>query len=317
MRLHIPICILLLAACQPAETSTSLDGGDDSNRSVSTELAGKLRIGAVLRTTANANLRDAPLQSGRVLRVLPAGTELTIVRSTTAADGFLSVEHLGLQGWVNGALVAFVSAPAAPTYSIAENLPPYIDETPDPITPEPAAHAPPPPPPAAEITPPPPVQTSPVEDAIVRAQAAVGFSYWWGYAKWDPSGATSANKGSCSGVCPDCGHNGSYGADCSGYVAKVWQVPEWNNDPTTNQHPYSSYVFTHQEYEWTTVSRDALHKADAFTYNTDGRGHIMLYESGDAWGQMWTYESRGCSTGIVHNLRTVSDKYKAIRHKNW
>ena len=116
---------------------------------------------------------------------------------------------------------------------------------------------------------------------------------------------------------PGLRHNGSYGADCSGYVAKVWQVPEWNNDPTTNQHPYSSYVFTHQEYEWTTVSRDALHKADAFTYNTDGRGHIMLYESGDAWGQMWTYESRGCSTGIVHNLRTVSDKYKAIRHKNW
>ena len=60
------------------------------------------------------------------------------------------------------------------------------------------------------------------------------------------------------------------------------------------------------------VSRGSVIIADALVYNTNGAGHIFLYESGDGWGSMWTYEARGCSTGIVHNIRTAPTTYKAI-----
>jgi hypothetical protein len=307
--------VAVLAAGCAAPESQDLDGGDDSVRGVSADLQAKLSIGVVLRTSREANLRDSPNPQARVLRVLAVGSELIVARTSQAADGFLSVAHQGVQGWVNGNAVFFVSSPVAPAYSVVENPEPFIDMTPDPMTPGVDQDAPPPPPPQDEIPPPPPPSPTPRDDAIERAQSGVGFSYWWGGARWDPRGATSANKGSCSGVCPDCTHTGMYGADCSGYVAKVWRVPEWNSDPTKNQHPYSTYTFTNHEYEWKTIPRDQLQKADALVYNQDGKGHIMLYESGDAWGQMWTYESRACSVGIVHNLRTVPDKYKAIRHR--
>ena len=48
-------------------------------------------------------------------------------------------------------------------------------------------------------------------------------------------------------------------------------------------------------------------------YRSGGAGHIVLYDSGDSWGSFWTYEARGCSYGVVHNLRTVSTSYKGIR----
>jgi hypothetical protein len=49
-------------------------------------------------------------------------------------------------------------------------------------------------------------------------------------------------------------------------------------------------------------------------YNTNGAGHTFLYESGDGWGSMWAYECKGCSYGCVHNLRTATTTYHAIRH---
>jgi hypothetical protein len=63
---------------------------------------------------------------------------------------------------------------------------------------------------------------------------------------------------------------------------------------------------------WRTVSRSSVKKGDAFVYHSNGAGHIFLYESGDGWGSMWAYEAKGCSYGIVHNLRTASSAYKAI-----
>jgi hypothetical protein len=42
----------------------------------------------------------------------------------------------------------------------------------------------------------------------------------------------------------------------------------------------------------------------------------MLFESGaDPWGSIWTYEARGCSTGVVHNLRVAPAQYIAIRRE--
>ncbi len=153
--------------------------------------------------------------------------------------------------------------------------------------------------------------------ALSRAKSSVGFSYWWGHGRFRPEGPTSANKGSCSGSCPDCSHSGSYGGDCSGLAAKVWQVPSTNNDLTDDEHPYSTVNFNKDSDKWSTVSRGNVKPMDAMVYNTNGAGHIFMYSSGDGWGQMYAYECKGCSAGCVYNLRTASDTYHAIRKTGW
>ena len=153
--------------------------------------------------------------------------------------------------------------------------------------------------------------SSPSRDAAIsRAATAVGFSYWWGHGAW----SSGAAKGSCSGNCPSCTHSGSYGADCSGYAAKVWVVPSTNSNTATDSHPYSTVSFSSDTSQWTTISRDVLLKADALVYNTDGEGHIFIYDSGDGWGSMQAYECKGCAYGCVYNSRTADSSYHAIRH---
>jgi hypothetical protein len=45
-------------------------------------------------------------------------------------------------------------------------------------------------------------------------------------------------------------------------------------------------------------------------------GHITLVESTtDPYGQLWLYEARGCSTGVVHDLRSLDSSYIAIRRE--
>ena len=148
------------------------------------------------------------------------------------------------------------------------------------------------------------------DEAIARAEGAMGFSYWWGHGAFKPGAA----GGSCSGSCPSCTHSGSYGGDCSGLAAKVWVVPSTNNAFATDSHPYSTVNFDADTSLWSTVSRGSLLKADALVYNVSGAGHIFMYESGDGWGSMWAYECKGCVDGCVHDLRTASTSYHGIRH---
>ena len=149
-------------------------------------------------------------------------------------------------------------------------------------------------------------------EIINLAKQGVGYSYWWGHGCWRSDGA---QHGSCSGSCPSCSHSGSYGADCSGFAGKVWQVPS-PSPITTNSHPYSTVNFRNETTHWTRVSRDNAKQADCMVYNSGGSGHIVVYESGDPWGSFWAYECKGCSYGCVHNLRTASSSYIAIRRNN-
>lgn len=143
---------------------------------------------------------------------------------------------------------------------------------------------------------------------IQNGKAAVGFSYWWGGAAFANGGA----HGACYGSCGDCTHSGSYGGDCSGFAGKAWMLP--NALPmSSNKHPYSTYHFYNQSNYWYNVARSNAYKGDALVYRSSSGGHIVIFESGDGWGSMWTYEARGCSYGIVHNSRTCSSSYKAIR----
>ncbi len=152
------------------------------------------------------------------------------------------------------------------------------------------------------------------QELIDRASPAVGYSYYWGHGCWRTDGQS---LGSCSGSCPNCTHSGSYGADCSGFVAKVWQVPS-ASDVTEDLHPYSTHTFRYSETYWTQVDRSSAQMGDAMVYrnSSDSAGHIVLFEKGDPWGDMWTFEARGCSYGIVHNLRSLGSTYVAIERDN-
>ncbi len=154
--------------------------------------------------------------------------------------------------------------------------------------------------------------TSARAEALARAKKSVGYSYWWGHGRFSDTAATSATKGSCSGSCPSCSHKGTYGGDCSGLAAKVWQVPSTNTVINDDEHPYSTIDFNQNTSRWSTVSRGAVKPADAMVYNQNGAGHIFVYEKGDGWGSMYAYECKGCADGCVYNLRTASSTYHAI-----
>lgn len=316
------VFFVCFAGCTAPEGSTRLEGASDAAAAVPESLSSRIVVDAILQTTTDANLRDAPNPSSRVIRVVPRGANLIVAGAATPLGGFVSVSHDGLMGWMNGDYLAYISQPTvksrknvfvepAPRDPDAETTPDHApDHAPDTTSvPNDASPSEPAPPPVIDEDP-----TAAAADAIIaRAQTGVGFSYWWGGGRWDPSGATPANRGSCSGACPDCTHTGVFGADCSGYVAKVWQVPATNTDPMKNSHPYSTATFVSSHREWFEVDRDTLERADALVYNDGRRGHIMLYDSGDPWGQLRVYEAKGCASGIVVNTRTVSTNYRAIR----
>lgn len=162
---------------------------------------------------------------------------------------------------------------------------------------------------AVEGSNPPPPSSGPVADAIDRARSGLGFSYHWGGGCWSPG---SSSKGACYGSCPNCTHSGTWGADCSGYVSKVWQVPG-QEALTRCSHPYNTTSFYDTTPHWRGVSRSSAKQGDAFVR----RGHIFIFDSGDAWGTMRAYEAKGCSYGIVHNNRSADSSYKVIRRNGY
>lgn len=147
------------------------------------------------------------------------------------------------------------------------------------------------------------------QEIIKTGQIATGFSYWWGKGRFSTA---NVFRGTCSGNCGSCTHSGDYGGDCSGLVAKAWQVPGPIPIDTPG-HPYSTSHFRYSPQGWAIIDRSQVKTGDAYVYNTGG-GHIFIYESGDPHGSPWAYECAGCSTGCVHRVRSSNGSpYVPIR----
>ena len=279
------------------EPDGALVAADDSTN-IGTVHEG-LTAASQMRATANVNLRKGAGTSFAVVAVIPSGTLVTLV-SATPQNGFLNINFNGTTGWSAATYLAAVASTGGSSSggsssggsssggsssggsSSGGSGTVSLDGPPSP------------------------------DNAIARAKLAVGFSYYWGGGAWQAAGASSSNKGSCSGSCPSCSHSGKYGADCSGLVAKAWQFGAENLE--TNSHPYSTSSFVSDSSgHWSTVSRAALKKGDALVYNTGGSGHIVLYEKGDGWGTPTVVECRGCAYGCVYNARSFSSTFHAIR----
>jgi hypothetical protein len=155
-------------------------------------------------------------------------------------------------------------------------------------------------------------------EIMALAESGVGYSYWWGGGRWDPAG--KSHPGKCSGSCPGCSHwahpsgGPEYGADCSGYVGQVWQVPN-RQPPTGPRPPYSTYHFKNQQTHWFPINRSELEQGDALVYNNGSAGHIVLFDHWSAGGNAVVYECAGCVTGCVHRSRSVGPAYIAIRRR--
>lgn len=162
----------------------------------------------------------------------------------------------------------------------------------------------------------------PAEAIVCRGTSGEGFSYEWGGECWCPNGCdpdlVSCAPGVCtpnpgSTGCPDCSHSGTYGADCSGFVSKAWQVP----DPVAlNACDVTRYVadsFTSSHTYWNAVPMNSLQPADAVATST----HVILvigYE--DAFGEHEVVEAAGCNYGIIRHSRTFSSAYSGARRIN-
>ena len=162
---------------------------------------------------------------------------------------------------------------------------------------------------SAMATPPPMTR----DEIVCRAASGVGYSYHWGGACWCSNGCSpgSCDHGGCSGNCPNCTHWGM-GADCSGFVTKVWQIPNPINTSTCGHGPYVAESYMSSTSYWHTKSRSSVEQGDALASHT----HVLLYHYGDPWGQMRVYEAKGCAYGIQHDLRSCSSEYVASQRIN-
>ena len=268
---------VILAAC--AGRPSDGDDGDPDGSDLGLGAAA-LAAGGMARVTATAlNLRDGIGTSATIETEMPCGTEVALLGgpSTTPAAGWWNVQFGALTGWASG------------TYLVADAafLPSMCGGNSD------AG--------AGSVG---------ADGIFALAKLAVGYSYYWGHGSWRNDGT---DVGSCSGSCPSCSHDGQYGADCSGFVAKVWQVPS-ASPITLDAHPFSTENFYNDQVYWTQIPRSTIAPADALVHRDATSGHIALFESGsDPFGAVWLYEARGCSTGVVHDLRTLDSSYIAIR----
>jgi hypothetical protein len=271
------LALLAIAGCDPLNDSAFAPGDEpDAPTNVVTPNSNQLPSGAQARVTADQlNLRDGPSTRYRVIDTMPAGA---VVNVLDYSDGWYKVAYKSEIGWCSA---EFLSSDVGGMSS------------PDGGTPG--------------VT---PAGGSDADRILQRATSGVGFSYHWGAGCWSPG---SSDTGACTGNCPSCSHEGQWGADCSGFIAKVWQVPG-SSDLASCQHPYTTADFYNGADHWGDAPRDQIQPADAFVHYS-GSGHIFLYESGDSWGWVMAYEAKGCSTGIQHDSRTVPSGYKLIRRE--
>lgn len=158
------------------------------------------------------------------------------------------------------------------------------------------------------------------DEIIAHSKSGMGYSYWWGHARWDPNGVKYAGR--CSGSCPGCRHSATgggpeYGADCSGFTAKVWQVPS-ATAINKDSHPYSTRDFRYSRTHWDAVARKDMKPGDALVYRNSANtgGHVMIFESWNSAGKGVVYECASCSLGCLHRTRSVASNYIGIRRKS-
>lgn len=135
-------------------------------------------------------------------------------------------------------------------------------------------------------------------ECLTLGRTGVGSEYWLGHACWSTSNREWG------------------GSDCSGFVAKAWQVPR-RSSIYEDYHPYSTTDLFTQRYHWYPVGRSTAYKADAVGYPPPpGKkyGHAVLYYYGSAYGQAFVYEAT--PPRIVAHWRDLSGSGWYVRRRH-
>lgn len=173
------------------------------------------------------------------------------------------------------------------------------------------------------------------EEIINRADQGLGYGYWWSHARWKTD---QTKQGFCTvtgtNACKDshCTYTGfddqgnqvscpmgptntgpnCYGADCSGYTFKSWNLGS-KKDVSVDEHgPYVAASFKSGAAQCKKISRRELLPGDAMASN----GHVVIFDSFGADGQsVWVREAKQCISGVVHDPGPFSN-YQACRRNN-
>jgi cell wall-associated NlpC family hydrolase len=284
---------LALAAC--GGPAPSGDVGENTEAEALSPVSSHAGTRAEVNAQHGLNLRRAPNTNAEIILTMPKGA---VVELLAQSGPWFSVSYDQKLGWAHGSWLAPLSgsAPSPPPGSSGSSGSSGGTGT-DPG------------PSGSGAAPGPSGTSTPIEEAIARAESGLGFSYHWGGGCWQPG---SSSHGACYGSCPNCSHSGKWGADCSGYLSKIWQVPG-AEELTHCSHPYSTTEFYDTHAHWRDVPRSQAKCGDAFVRH----GHIFLFSGGDAWGAIRAYEAKGCRTGIVHDNRTADSSYKVIRRNGF
>ena len=174
----------------------------------------------------------------------------------------------------------------------------------------------------------------PVSAILCRAYAGLDFSYAWGGECWQAIGCApdySGGVGLCDGCsdgdgCADCTtssgccvsgvscqHSGTWGADCSGFVSKAWQVPDPHPVEACGVDRYTAGAFTTDHTYWDNVAVSALVPGDAAATSA----HVILVVGPkDSYGEYDVMEAAGCTPGIIRHQRAISTSMTGARRVN-
>ncbi len=140
-----------------------------------------------------------------------------------------------------------------------------------------------------------------LDDIAKIAESGLGSPYWWGHGCWRPS---NRNWG---------------GADCSGYVAKCWQVPV-AKDVDVDYHPYGTSNFRYDNFHWDNInSRDNMQVWDCMVYRNSANtaGHVLLFHhKGSSWSDLYVYEAYSSAAPIARHSKYVGSDYVPRRRHN-
>lgn len=126
------------ATFTPTVTVTPSSTSTPSSTATSTPPGG-FGSGDVVRVKVGANLRDFPSLGGKVLELLPSGTQLLVTGVGGSADGFfwIPVRHQSTNGWVAtnfvekiGVATATATVTATPDLSVTATMTPTVTNTP-------------------------------------------------------------------------------------------------------------------------------------------------------------------------------------------
>lgn len=112
------LLIALLTMGCAVSTSEEIRGVDEDaeDERAAEALTGDVAVGTSLTTLSDLNLRSTSSTSGSVLRVIPAGSSVSVVEASPS-NGFYRVKYSGTVGWSSGKYLRTGSSAGSTTFT--------------------------------------------------------------------------------------------------------------------------------------------------------------------------------------------------------